>query len=64
MTKEAAPARKALTGEERRQMRNDAMRERFRVLYEQQRIRLDDTLSMLEDEFFLSANYIWRIVKE
>lgn len=53
-----------ITGKQRRALRNQAIRERFTVLYEQERIRIDDTLVKLSEEFFLSPEYIYRLVNQ
>jgi hypothetical protein len=42
--------------------RNDKIRARFRVLYEEERKRIDDVYDTLVEEFFISMKRIEQIV--
>jgi hypothetical protein len=44
--------------------RNEAMRLRFAELYEQHRVRFDDCIDKLSQEFFLSPHSVRKLIKK
>lgn len=46
------------------EVRNNKLRERFKQLAEDQKIRLDDTVEILRSEFFISSTTITHVIQE
>jgi hypothetical protein len=49
--------------ENNRRRRDAALRLRFKELHEAQRIRLDDCITQLMSEFFLSEKTVWNVLR-